>query len=359
MRRRTAAVAVTATLLVAAPHAGAAARKAAAPVVREPVVAVIDTGARATHQEFDYRGPTSARDQFVGWWDFTSEVKGKIALPGPGQVWDTAVRDPYDRHGHGTGTAGMAVGRNVVAPKTPSALPGGKLAVAKVGNKDGLIEGDIAAAIRWAADTVRADVISISIGSIVPYPAAAARDDYDAIKAARAKGVLVVVANGNGWGNVGLLPGDPGWASNYSSSTNVLTVGASDSAGLLVTTDPEVAADYTVITAAAQADNAYAETGGTSFSAPFVAGFAGATLREARAAGRPLPVARLEQLIKYVAKDTSIPPSFEGYGTLSLAELPLAQRHARAGTLPSRPATDLNAMYVEDVAGTLRSAWSD
>ena len=359
MRRRTAAAVVATALLLSAPHAAALTRKAPAPAVREPVIAVVDTGARASHQEFDYRGAASTSDQFVAWWDFTSEVKGKIVTPQPGQLWDTAVRDPYDRHGHGTGTAGMAVGRNVVAPKTPSALPGGKLAVAKVGNKDGLIEGDIAQAVRWATDTVRADVISISIGSIVPYPAALARDDYDAIKAARAKGVLVVVANGNGWGNVGVLPGDPGWANNYSSSTDVLSVGASDSAGLLVTTDPEVAADYSVITAAAQADNAYSETAGTSFSAPFVAGFAGAALREARLAGKALPVSRLEQLIKYVAKDTAIPPTFEGYGTLSLAELAVAQRHARAGTLPSRPANDLNATYVETVGGTLRSTWSD
>lgn len=357
--RRTAAVAAVATLagLLVAPHALAA--RSAGTTGAQPVVALIDTGVRATHQEFDYRGPASTSDQFVAWWDFTSEVKPKIVLPQPGQAWDTAVKDPYDRHGHGTGTAAMAVGRNAAPAKTPSALPGGKLAVAKVGRKDGLIEGDLAAAVRWATNTVHADVISMSIGTIVPVPAELDRETYDAFAEARKKGVLVIVANGNGWGNVGVLPGDPGWASGYAASTNALAVGASGASGLLVSTDPEVTADYTVTSAGIESDKAYVDEGGTSFSAPFVAGFAGALVQATRYAGRAVDPARIEQLVKYAAKDTVVPPQFEGYGALSLAELPGAQARARAGTLPSRPSPDLSGMYVEQVAGTLRSTWSD
>ena len=360
MRRSAAVIAVTALagLLVAAPHA-LAARSAGTTGASQPVIALIDTGVRATHQEFDYRGPSSTSDQFVGWWDFTSEVKKKTVLPQPGQAWDTAVRDPYDKHGHGTGTAAMAVGRNAVSAKTRSALPGGKLAVAKVGTKDGVIEGDLAAAVRWATNTVHADVISMSIGTIVPFPAELARDTYDAFAEARKKGVLVVVANGNGWGNVGVLPGDPGWASGYAASTNALAVGASGAIGLLVSTDPEVAANYSVTSAGIERDNAYVDEAGTSFSAPFVAGFAGALVQATRAAGRPVDPARIEQLVKFTAKDTVVPPQFEGYGTISLAELAPAQAHARAGTLPTRPSPDLSGMYVEQVAGTLRAAWSD
>jgi hypothetical protein len=355
--RRTAAVAAAVTvagLLVAAPHA-LAARTAGA----GPVIALIDTGVRATHQEFDYRGPASSSDQVVAWWDFTSEVKKKVVLPQPGQAWDTAVKDPYDRHGHGTGTAAMAVGRNAVPAKTRSALPGGRLAVAKVGNGNGSIEGDLAAAVRWATDTVHADVISISIGTIVPIPADLVRETYDAFAAARRKGTLVVVANGNGWGNVGVLPGDPGWASGYASSTDALAVGASGAVGLLVSTDPEVAASYSVTSAGIESDTAYVDEAGTSFSAPFVAGFAGALVQATRSAGRAVDPARVEQLVKYVAQDTVVPPQFEGYGTLSFAQLPTALTHARAGTLPSRPSPDLSGMYVEQVAGTLRSTWSD
>ena len=357
MRRRTAAAAALAVLVAGAGSAGAAVRKASAPAVKEPVVAVVDTGLRATHQEFDYRGAASTSDQVVAWWDFTTEVKDKVALPEPGQVWDTAVRDPYDRHGHGTGTAGMAVGRNAVPEKTASALPGGKVAIAKVGNEDGAIEGDLAAAIRWAAETVRADVISMSIGTIVPIPAAAAQDVYDAIAAARARGVLVVVSNGNGWGNLGLLPGDPGWASGYSSPAT-LSVGAAGAIGLLQSTDPEVAAAFTVLSPAHTADNAYVSQSGTSFAAPYVAGFAARLLREARLAGRTADADRLELLAKYTAKDTAVPPSFEGYGTLGAAELATAIGHVRAGTLPTRPSPDVSGLYVESVAGSLRDTWS-
>ena len=356
--RAAAAVAVVA-LLAGAPSAAAALRKAAPVTVTEPVVAVLDTGLRATHQEFDYRGRTATNDQLVGWWDFTDEKKGKIVRPQPGQLWDTEVPEPYDPHGHGTGTAAMAVGHNRVAEKTPSALPGGKLAVGRVLNKTGGLSGDLPSAVRWATDTVRADVINISIGSIVPVPSALQQATYDAIADARRKGILVVVSNGNGYANVGAIPGDPGWASWFSSSPHVLAVGASGANGYLVSTDPEVVAAFSVVTAARQGDSTYVTSAGTSFGAPFVAGFAARLIREARLTGRAVEPGRLEQLIKYVAKDSpSSAPTFEGYGTVSMTELPAAIGHVRAGTLPGRPSPDVSGMYVESVAGTLRSAWS-
>jgi hypothetical protein len=326
--------------------------------VREPVIAVIDTGLNAAHQEFNYRGPGSKTDQIVGWWDFTKETKPGIGLPDDGQTWDTEVRDPYDKHGHGTLTASMVGGRGADSAKTPAALPGAKLAIAKVGNGNGAIEGDLAAAITWAAETVRADVISISIGSIVPLPVAFAQADYDAIAAARRKGVLVVVANGNGFGNAG-IPGDPGWASWFASTTQGLAVGSSGSSGYLVSTDPEVAAIFTVTGPSHKSTDGYVKKSGTSFGTPYVAGFGAALIKAARSAGREISADRLEQLIKYSATDTATPPQFEGYGVVSQAELAAAQAHARAGTLPGRPSPDLSGTYVEQVAGRLRSAWSD
>ena len=357
-RRSTAATALCALAVVlAAPHAGAATKKALVAAPKPVVVAVIDTGARATHQEFDYRGPTSTSDQFVGWWDFTSEVKGQVELPDDGESWDTAVADPYDRNGHGTLTASMVGGRGADARKTAAALPGAKLAIAKVGNGDGAIEGDIARAITWATQTVHADVISISIGTIVPIPAALQRADYAAITAARKAGVLVVVANGNGYGNAG-VPGDPGWANGYSSSTKALTVGAAGTNGYLVTTDPEVSAVFTVTGPSHTSDNGYVKESGTSFGTPYVAGFAANLLQAARAAGKPLAVDQLEKLIKFSAMDTSTPPMFEGYGVVSDVSLPVARQHAQAGTLPTRPSPDASGTYVESVSGSLRTAWS-
>ncbi|MDP3712375.1 MAG: hypothetical protein Q8R60_07815 [Mycobacteriales bacterium] len=46
--------------------------------VATPVVAVIDSGLRASHQEFDYRGARSATDQVVAWWDFTA-TRGPVS----------------------------------------------------------------------------------------------------------------------------------------------------------------------------------------------------------------------------------------------------------------------------------------
>ncbi len=356
MRRRTALLCACALALLTAPHAGAARPRAA---VREPVVALIDTGVNPFHQEFDYRGPSSTVDQFVGWWDFTSERKGTITSPAPGQAWDTAVRDPYDVHGHGTLTASMVGGRTADPRKTPAALPGARLAIAKVmTGSSGTLEGSIGDAVRWATDTIHADVVNISIGSLVPAPSLVVQDAYDAIAAARRKGVLVVVANGNGFANAGAVPGDPGWANWFASSPSVLAVGAAGPYGYLVSTDPEVVAQYSV-TGPSNTDNkGYVTESGTSFASPYVAGFAAALVREARLGNHPLTADRLEQLLTWSATDTVTPVQFEGYGVLSAAELPVALAHARAGAMPTRPSPDLNALYVEQVAGSLRTLWS-
>lgn len=354
--RRSALVLAVLAVAGAAPHAAALTPKASAPAVKAPVIALIDTGVRATHQEFDYRGKASTTDQFVGWWDFTAEKKGKEVLPKAGETWDTAVSDPYDGNGHGTITASMAAGRNVDPRKTPSVSPGAKLAIARVGETGGSISGDIGAAVTWADTTIHADVISISIGSIVPIPSDVSRSVFDAIATARSHGILVTVSNGNGYANAG-VPGDPGWASNHGASTHALSVGAAGVNGYQVSTDPEVAAVFTVTGPGQKSDKDYVTESGTSFGTPYVAGFAAALVKASREGGHPLTADRLEQLLKYSATDTSTAPTFEGYGVLSSAELGAALGHARAGTLPTRPSPDLNALYVEDVAGTLRFVW--
>ena len=348
--------------------ASTAHRASAGAVAGSPIVAVLDTGVRVTHQEFDYRGPHSADDQIVAWWDFTADTKPQPTVPRPGQMWDPQVSQPYDNDGHGTGVAAMAVGLNRAGTKTPSAAPGYRLAVGKVlpvnggsGNSTG--GGTpvyLAAAIHWAVHTVRASVINVSIGSPAPLPAALSKVVLDAIDDAWRSGVLVVVANGNGWGNVGDLPGEPGWALDYGMSTHVLTVGASDSEdNVLDSTNPEVAALSAVTTAATANDRAYVYEGGTSFASPFVAGFAARLVAAARDSGRRLSPDRLRTLVEYGADDTVLPPQFEGYGALSLAQLPAPLAHARAGTLPARPNPDPSGWYVQNVDMRLRDIWSN
>ena len=362
MLRRTALLALAALAVTAAPHATAATTTP----VKVPVVTLVDTGVRATHQAFDYRGRTSTTDQFVGWWDFSAEKKGKTVLPQTGQLWDTQVADPYDKVGHGTLTASMAAGRNVSPKKTPSANPGGKLAIAKVSyctcsatDAESAIDFTVMGpAIRWAVDTVHTDIISISIGTVVPVPTALYQPVFDAIQYARQHGVLVVVANGNGWGDLGVVPGEPGWANGYSASPYALSVGAASSTGYLNSTDPEVAAVYS-ITGPSNTDNtSYVDNGGTSFGTPYVAGFAAACLAASRRGGHPLNADALEQFVKDSSDDTGYPPQTEGYGVVDQGQLPTAVADARSGKLPARPSPDVSALYVDGVAGTLRTLWT-
>jgi hypothetical protein len=330
----------------------------ASPALPLPTVAMIDSGVRATHQEFAYGGPASTDDQFVAWWDFTAEVKPAIRLPAHGEMWDPDVADPYDRNGHGTYTASMAAGRNADPAKEPSFAPGYPLAVAKVGNGDGSITGDMAAAVRWAVDTVHASVINISIGSIAPFPDVL-DNVHEAARYARQRGVLVVVANGNGFADAG-VPGDPGWASPSGDSTEVLSVGADGTDGYFSNTDPEVVAKFfDVMMADASADTKYSRASGTSFSSPLVAGMAARLILESRVGGREPSPDYVEQLLKYSARDTTTPPQFEGYGVLDAGSFAGAVPHAQAGTMPARPTPDPSGAYVEHVGGSLRDAWSN
>jgi hypothetical protein len=340
-------VALTVTAVGSVPVAEAGGRRPT------PLVALLDTGVRASHQEFDYAG-----HQMVGWWDFTADRKGSVVLPRRGQVWDTAVPIPYDNNGHGTGTAAMAVGRNRTPDKTPSAAPGFRFAEGKMLSDTGSGQARLGDGVRWAVRTLHADVISISIGTVAPVPAAVVADDLDALDEARAAGVLVVVANGNGWGNVGVVPGEPGWATGYSFSPSVLAVGSADTQGILETTDPEVTRNENVHTAANTGNGDYTNHGGTSFAAPFIAGFAARLIESARIHGRDASPGQIERLIKYSAVDTVRPPQSEGYGDVELAQLPAALVRAGSGTLPGRPTPDNNAFYVETVAGNLRQLWT-
>jgi hypothetical protein len=360
MRRVVGALTVAAALASVPALAATSGASRRGVVPASPIVAVLDTGVRVTNHEFDYRGPRAADDQVVAWWDFTTDKKAKAVLPRPGQLWDPQVSQPYDNQGHGTGVAAMAVGLNRTVAKTPSAASGFRLAVGKVNGNAGATQ-NLAQAIHWAVHTVHAAVINISIGSIAPVPSAwPAPGHYDAIDDAWRSGVLVVVGNGNGWGNVGVLPGEPGWAMDYGMSTHVLTVGESDTgANELDSTDPEVTAQGTVNTASNTSDGAYVYEGGTSFASPFVAGFAARLVAAARERRRPLSPERLRTLIEYSAVDTALPPQLEGYGALSLAQLPSALTHARAGTLPTRPSPDLSGWYVDNVAMRLRNIWSN
>lgn len=321
-------------------------------------ILVIDTGVNGKHPEFADR-------QIFAWWDF-SKFGGD---PDPGdRTWfdtdgDNRRRgdrdDPYDPNGHGSSVSSMAAGSNAVSPsKTPSACPGCSLAVAKVLDEDtGSLNGSIGNAIRWGVDVLDVDVITISIGAIAPVPAFLLEDTYAAAEHARANGVLVVFANGNGWGNAG-IPGQPGGFMPYGNSTHVLSVGADDLDSFLVTTDPEVVAVFRVHAAGPEGSQ-YQDIAGTSFSAPFTAGVAARIIGESRACQKKgdryddSPDS-IEELIEFTAEDRPhVPPTFEGYGQVTLETL----GHALAvvcGVAGMPIPDEFNDFYVTNVSGTQR-----
>jgi subtilisin family serine protease len=118
---------------------------------RGVVVAVIDTGVLYRDHERGRRAPDLAGTRFAPGWDF---VDGDAT--------------PDDEHGHGTHVAGTiaqsthnAIGVAGVAPDA-TIMPIRVLDARGAGRS-----GDIAAAIRWAADH-GADVINMSLGGACP-----------------------------------------------------------------------------------------------------------------------------------------------------------------------------------------------
>ena len=305
---------------------------------------LVDTGVNIKHQEF-------AAGQLVGYWDFTDTSNRTVAAFDP-------KHQPADGYGHGTITSAMMAGLGTGSTETKSFAPGFPFAMADVGTDDGSISGSIASAVRWCVNTIHADVINISIGSIVPLPGISrvlSSDDYAALDEAAAAGVLVTVANGNGTANAGLVPSD-GAESNYASSLSVLAVGASGTDGATVSYQPEVAAQFCVTGPTKDSTNQYTDECGTSFSSPLTAGFAMRLIAEARSVGKTLKAPAIEDLVKSASRDTAFPPTFEGYGVIDADQLQGALAAARAGTLVARPNPDPSALYVEDVAGTERQA---
>ena len=141
------------------------------------VVAVIDTGVAADSPR-GHRAKDFSQTRFTAGYDF---------------VHDDA--DPYDDNGHGThvagtiaestnnreGVAGLAFAATVMPLKVLSAEGWGT-------------SSDVADAIRYAADH-GAHVINMSLGSALP-----SRVVADAVRYAARKGVVIVCAAGNGFG---------------------------------------------------------------------------------------------------------------------------------------------------------------
>jgi serine protease len=153
---------------------------------RGAVVAVIDTGVAYADDGETYRQvPDLAQTRFVPGYDFVDDDE-----------------QPYDEHGHGTHVAGTIAQSTNNGIGVAGVAFEARIMPIRVLNRQGFGSyGDIADAIRWAADN-GADVINMSLGGPIPSLAI-----WRAVRHARSKGVVVVAAAGNSGGRGVGYPG--------------------------------------------------------------------------------------------------------------------------------------------------------
>ncbi|MHB8585204.1 MAG: S8 family serine peptidase [Thermoplasmatota archaeon] len=330
----------------------------------EVVVAVIDTGIDPHSPEFaGYVGDGHANPQIVAWWDFGADG------PAPsGATWDPKHPVPYDNVGHGTATAALVGGRTVGAD------PGVKLAIAKIEANGSLV--NITDAIAWARETVGANVISMSFGTIAPVPGGANFDENAQIQSNHDAGVVSVVAAGNGLLDYGIKY--PSEFDAPAGSPYAIAVGATDrthdAAGpvnaYFSNTDPDVVA-WGVAACSARAHNAtgaytgtmtpdaschsgssdYGIADGTSFSAPLVAGWAASLVQAAIGNGTDASPGHIAQLLEYTAQPGPAPYAAEGFGWVNGATAATALPYAASGASPRARA------HAPHAQSNTRSGW--
>lgn len=300
-------------------------------------IATLDSGIRETHRTFE-------DGQVVAWRDFVN-----------------SKTEPYDDRGHGTAVASMAAGTKPYH-QTPSHSPGTPLIVGKVLSADNSVTWkDLAEAVTWSV-AEGADVITLSVYSYVPRPAAGYTSSenqlFDALEHAIDHGVFVTILAGNGMLNA--CGPTASWLHPPAVSPGALIVGGAYDYGPPTTPcssmEPEVTAPYFVDVADDDCDNCYTDGWGTSFSTPLVAGIGAQVVEEAHARGIQADPALVEDAIQMAAEDTPAPPTLEGYGFLGAdaasqakAELPDPQ--------PDTPAEQANQRYVEEVQDLERETW--
>ncbi|WP_160311168.1 S8 family serine peptidase [Streptacidiphilus anmyonensis] len=235
------------------------------------VVAVIDSGVRATHVD----------------------LRGQV-LPGTDFVFGGNGQTDHSPEGHGTGMASIIAGRGHGPGGEEGIMglaPGAKILPIGVGGGVGVVRGNyVPQAIRYAVDH-GAQVISMSIGS-----AGADPEEESAVAYAEQHDVVLVAAAGNGGTSVKEYP---------ASWPGVIKVGAVDSAGKLAGDSQTggitvVAPGVAILRDGGASDTQTLQGDGTSDSTAYVAAIA-ALYRSAH------PDLSAGQIVDYVIK-TAVPP---------------------------------------------------
>ena len=216
---------------------------------RSTRIAILDTGVQYDHPD----------------------LSGKVIL---GYDYVDDDWDPYDNHGHGTASAGIAAAVTDNARGVAGMAPNATIyAVRVLDNKgDGTLD-DVANGIIHAADN-GADVISLSLGG---------RNDSITLKKAVDyawnKGAVVVAAAGN-YGS-----SQPTYPAYYSNAIAVAAIDSDESKATFSNygTWVDVAAPGVDI-CSTYLDDSYASLSGTSMAAPHVAGLAALLHAQGRSA---------------------------------------------------------------------------
>lgn len=258
-------------------------------------VVVLDTG-------YNYNHPELA-SSYLGGKDFVNDDN-----------------DSMDDHWHGSHVAGL-ITADGVDPKARGVAPGTGIIAGKVLAADGSgYFSDIIAAIYWAvdgpdglpntSDDFNADVISMSLGTGPPYTYRGFCDSVlpdmtNAIKYARDRGVVVVVAAGNSGGSGVSIPG----CISYS-----VTVGAVDSADKIASFSGRgKAVDITapgVSLYSTGLNTSYLKASGTSMATPVVSG----TVALIKYAHPTYSVNQVENALLKTAKDLGRKGKDNDYG---------------------------------------------
>lgn len=229
---------------------------------RGVVVAVIDTGVAYADVEGRFRQvPDLAGTRFAPGYDFVDDDD-----------------QPLDENGHGTHVAGTIAQTTNNGVGVAGVAFEATIMPVRVLNRDGYGSyGDIADAIRWAADH-GADVINMSLGGPVPSLAV-----WNSIRYAHSRGVVIVAAAGNtGRGRVG-FPASAGHVIAVSATTRDETLAWYSSWGRALDLaapggdtrgDPMGGVIQNTILPGQPLENDYVPLNGTSMASPHAAGVA-------------------------------------------------------------------------------------
>ncbi len=208
-----------------------------------PIVAVLDTGIRRTHEDFD-------SNRILAGYDYSNN--------------DNNPNDDCEHGTHVSGTVGATTnnGKGVAGMSQPRILPMKVLSPSLLSCSGSL--SDINQAIMDSADQ-GADIISMSLGG-----GGFSSSGNNAVNYAWNKGVLVVAAAGNGGSSNGVdYPGA------YDNAIAVASVTSSKARSSFSDAGPQVeiaAPGSDVISTSDSSDSAYTTMSGTSMATPHVAG---------------------------------------------------------------------------------------